>query len=211
MFDGSAKKLDAATVNLRPRDPFLAHPFFARRAATQEPFAATADAAFLFDRARYVPDVPVYKVFQLTFLGEAARLATDAAARDQSSYSMKPRMPAVMAKKLWERFLEKSTNDFRPTVSQVMHLGRSHAFNGNYEAAVTVTGICATKSEYKNDAYFHYRFARMLSLAGRTAEALTELRSAYANGFTDRELVQTDPDLQNVRTKHVAEVAGLLR
>ena len=209
-FDGTGSQSVDSALASRVRDPFFAYPVFTKRAAAQTPFAAMSDAVMLYERARYVPEEPIYKAYQLYFLGGAAELATDAGARDQQYYSAPTKIPSRMAMKLWERFLDKTSDSDRPTVRQVMHLARANALNGRYDVAVTLMEICAKKAEFERDANFQYRYALMLSLVGKPTESLSRLSLAKTLGITDFRDAVNDPDLTTVRERHPTEFAKLL-
>lgn len=209
-FDGSARASTESILAHRLRDPFSVHPVLSARARSQTPFAAMSDAVALYERARYVPDESLYKPYQLFYLGAAAQLATDAAAQDQKRYSDAPRIPARMAMKLWERFLDKTSKNDRPTVHQTMHLARAHALNGSYQSAVKIMAICANKPEFERDMSFHFRYALMLSLADKPAESLRHLQIAKTLGLTDLNSLESDPDLKTVREKLPDQFAAFL-
>ena len=200
-FDGSPILRGEPKVAARPRDPFTAWPFFVDRASNRTPFDAMGDAMLMYHRATYVPEKDDYKGLQVYYLGGALQLATNAAARSQSSYSSKPTFPSVAALQLSNRYIEKTTEKHPPEVKHVSNMARVAALNGQIDVALTLMEISENKPYCKNDPFFHLRYARMLSVANRKAESLERFHKYVTTGGTAFSEVKSDEDFKNLRTQ----------
>lgn len=86
-------------------------------------------------------------------------------------------------------------------------LGNAYARAGRLDAGLAVDRrICALVPE---NPVAHYNLACTLSRRGETDEAALALRRAIALGYRDREQIERDPDLANLRASaRYAEVVG---
>ena len=86
-------------------------------------------------------------------------------------------------------------------------LGNAYARAGRLEKGLEVDRrICAI---VPGNPVAHYNLACTLSRMGETDEAADALQHAIALGYRDKDQIETDPDLENLRaSKRYREIAG---
>jgi tetratricopeptide (TPR) repeat protein len=68
------------------------------------------------------------------------------------------------------------------------------------------------KSINPRNPLLHYNFACYYSLLGKNAMGMEALKEAILNGFNDKKLLKSDPDIENLRQNHqFEELQKLLR
>jgi len=94
---------------------------------------------------------------------------------------------------------EKALSVQNESVPALNRLVTAYAMQGEYARAAGLLERLRTIQPDNPDV--HYNLACMLSKQGRTDEALDSLEQAIRKGFRDDRLLQTDPDLDNIRSE----------
>lgn len=78
---------------------------------------------------------------------------------------------------------------------------RGNGFLRQRELPKAVACFDLARTVWPDDATSHYNLACALALSGKTKEALNALESAVKAGFNDMALLNTDPDLNGIRSE----------
>lgn len=83
------------------------------------------------------------------------------------------------------------------------------ARNGFYDDAITLfdkVGLVRGR-----DAEFHYNLARLLSMAGKVDESMTNLKTTWADGMREVRWMKKDRDLETLRARKPSDFAELIK
>jgi tetratricopeptide (TPR) repeat protein len=207
-----ARLLDIAR-NRRPRDPI------ALVASTLCLLRAKGEAAITKDdvqraidqcvhAAGLVPRGSFYDTYRSDIIGLAGLLATGAVEKEVATrgWVAAPVQSASRAVKIWRTYLAldpvDSTGDAREQLAWAL------AGAGRFDDALALLRQIVDLKQ--SDVGYAYNSACLLSIKGRTGEALDWLKQAIKNGWADIAHAKSDPDLARVRSERAARFNDLI-
>lgn len=146
-----------------------------------------------------VPEGRVYEGFRAEFVAAAADLSVTAAVSQlpKSTYSSGPSESAPEAIRICNTLLALDPIDAFGTGNAL--LARALAASHRYDEAIIAASTATKKEKWQNDAWFSYRFARLLSLTNQLDQVGDWIKVAYELGINNIAMVREDADLANYR------------
>lgn len=199
-FDNDPKRKIIDNLKRRPRDPFIRATYALLREKNETPDAKLADAYNLLVAARLVPAGYVYDVFRTEFIAAAADLSVTAAVGqlNRDAYSSGPTKSSAEAVRFCKTLLALDTKDSYGTGNVL--LARALGASNRYGEAIAAANAAMEKEKkWRNDPFFNYRYAKLLSLTNQLDLVGDWLHQAYRTGFNNITFVREDADLTNFR------------
>jgi hypothetical protein len=189
----------------RSRDPFALYALALANDEHETAASAETKAEYCLRAARLVPASSAFNGFRRGFLSEALSLSLYSDNIEKSYYSGPIPSAGPDSLRLARTYLALDPNDENGYGH--MQLSRALAFNGRFKDAVIAANEAS--NQWRNDAAFEYRYAKLLSLTGVVDESADALALAYRLGWNDVNDARNNPDfasLQRSRTSRFAEL-----
>ncbi len=184
----------ADLIEQREHDPFVSVRYAAIRPEDESPEAVMSDARRCVAALSNVPDGTRYDGYRARFLSTAGQLAALATSREWFEVTdyQRPTPSSQEAVAICKKRLEYPGATDRDRYN----LAKALNFKGLHKEALKVASEC---TQLFNDPGFAYDLACLLSLNGDTAQSLSWLGRALANGHTGVNWARRDPDLRRLR------------
>jgi hypothetical protein len=209
-FDGFQSPQIHDLVARSPRDPFLKARYgdtILRDAKTPNECIAAANA--YLEAAQLVPSDGSYASLRLQYVAQATAAGLSATAIEAGTrgYVSHP-STAPSSLKLARTYLTMDGGD--ASANAHVQLARALAFSGRYqEAAGAATDALRLRKDLGDDAYFCYRYAKLMSLTGNLDLVNSWIEKAYHDGFHDIAQFRDDPDLEAFRSQRAQQFQTL--
>lgn len=198
-FDGDSNRKIIDNLKRRPRDPFVRATYAYLREKNETPDAALADAYNLLAAARLVPEGGVYDSYRTEFIVAAAYLSLTVSDSqlNRDAYSSGPTRFSAEAVRFCRTFVALDIDDsYGVGYAMLAHaLGTA----SRYDNAIGAANTAMKKKKWRNDPFFNYQYAKLLSLSNQLDLVDDWLYHAYQMGFNNIALVREDVDLTNFR------------